>query len=540
MMRTRITLLVLASILYLAYCSQTFDVYRMLQYDRGNSQLGCRRTTLNGPVSHLTSVPAGKIKSNNTSIAYGGESLSFSRSTVIIKLADLLTHNDKSKINSIQTLVSRDDVTGIIIVVPDRESLAKENNEALLKSFSALERSLFLSETPIEKPVYFVFNNAQVEKLCDQIISEKGGDFLPDSHHIIIDASEASPINNILLTNFEATLRGKVQPAPAIAIVAHYDTLSIVPDLTRGLDTNGSGAVALLELARLFQLLYSSASSRGSYDLMFVLTSGGRLNYEGARHWIQKLPHATLDKLSFVLCLESLGSSELTMHVAEKYAEDDVISLLREFTQSAQHHNTKLEFSLKRVDVTSKEIAWEHEVMSRKNIRSATLSRFKKPVSPQISRSSALDVHVDVNILKNNIKMIAEAIANIIYKKESSYTLFKEGLTPSERFIESWLTSFGHFSRSIHEKNQLLITSLKNVLDRLTNQVNVQEFEPRSTTNSIKLYGNTKVKATVYKVKPIWFDLLLWLPIVGYLVLLHVAIVGVSQFKKNLSSLFSK
>ena len=48
-----------------------------------------------------------------------------------------------------------------------------------------------------------------------------------------------------------------------------------------GSDSNGSGVVVLLELARLFSLLYSNPKTRGRYNLLFGLTSGGPYNYNG-------------------------------------------------------------------------------------------------------------------------------------------------------------------------------------------------------------------------------------------------------------------
>lgn len=53
--------------------------------------------------------------------------------------------------------------------------------------------------------------------------------------------------------------------------------------LSVGSDSNGSGIVALLEVARLFSLLYSNPKTRGQYNLLFGLTSGGPYNYNGTR-----------------------------------------------------------------------------------------------------------------------------------------------------------------------------------------------------------------------------------------------------------------
>lgn len=41
--------------------------------------------------------------------------------------------------------------------------------------------------------------------------------------------------------------------------------------------------MALLEVARLFSVLYSNPKTRGKYNLLFALTSGGPYNYEGTQ-----------------------------------------------------------------------------------------------------------------------------------------------------------------------------------------------------------------------------------------------------------------
>lgn len=50
-----------------------------------------------------------------------------------------------------------------------------------------------------------------------------------------------------------------------------------------GSDSNGSGVVALLEIARLFSILYSNPKTQGSYNILFALTSGGPYNYNGTQ-----------------------------------------------------------------------------------------------------------------------------------------------------------------------------------------------------------------------------------------------------------------
>lgn len=56
-----------------------------------------------------------------------------------------------------------------------------------------------------------------------------------------------------------------------------------------GSDSNGSGVVALLEMARLFSILYSNSKTKGNYNLLFGLTSGGPYNYNGTQKVICSL-----------------------------------------------------------------------------------------------------------------------------------------------------------------------------------------------------------------------------------------------------------
>lgn len=43
----------------------------------------------------------------------------------------------------------------------------------------------------------------------------------------------------------------------------------------------------LLELARLFSALYSTGRSRPHYNLVFIATGAGKLNYQGSKKWLE-------------------------------------------------------------------------------------------------------------------------------------------------------------------------------------------------------------------------------------------------------------
>lgn len=79
-----------------------------------------------------------------------------------------------------------------------------------------------------------------------------------------------------------------------------------------GSDSNGSGVVALLEIARLFSRLYSSPKTRGRYNLLFGLTSGGPYNYNGTMKVKLNLPSPKPLQLQELVCCFSFWS--LTYH----------------------------------------------------------------------------------------------------------------------------------------------------------------------------------------------------------------------------------
>lgn len=69
--------------------------------------------------------------------------------------------------------------------------------------------------------------------------------------------------------------------------VSYYDSHSAVPALSAGSDSNGSGVAALLELLAIFQRFYSNSNTRPKYNVIFLLSTGGKFNFQGSRQWVE-------------------------------------------------------------------------------------------------------------------------------------------------------------------------------------------------------------------------------------------------------------
>ena len=153
------------------------------------------------------------------------------------------------------------------------------------------------------------------------IISQE--DLIP----LITPASSGIPKqqHDPIVRNIEGTLRarGEDDSQPTIVVVAHYDTLGAAPSLSYGADSNGSGVIVLLELARMFSRLYKSSKTQPSVNLVFLLSAGGKFNYFGTKKWLESHLDSSssselLSDVKFCLCLDAIGNTHLSSKVENK------------------------------------------------------------------------------------------------------------------------------------------------------------------------------------------------------------------------------
>jgi hypothetical protein len=61
----------------------------------------------------------------------------------------------------------------------------------------------------------------------------------------------------------------------------------VLQALSRGANANAGGVAAVLELMRTLRQMYTTSNSRPQYNIVALLSAGGRVGYLGTRHWVE-------------------------------------------------------------------------------------------------------------------------------------------------------------------------------------------------------------------------------------------------------------
>jgi len=120
---------------------------------------------------------------------------------------------------------------------------------------------------------------------------------LSDRSRAILKKSWGVPDSDtIMATNIIGVLPGRNHDQPAVAIMAHYDTVSASP----GAADDGAGVVAALEIARAIK-----AGAVPERDLVVLLTDAEEVGLEGARGFFERHPLAK--RIGVVINMEARG-----------------------------------------------------------------------------------------------------------------------------------------------------------------------------------------------------------------------------------------
>ncbi|XP_077385973.1 BOS complex subunit ncln-like isoform X3 [Festucalex cinctus] len=507
-----------------AASSYEFTAYRMQQYNLAKQNHGCRGAIV---VAEARAVDEPVL----------------TRRCVIMRVVDFTTKTYSE--------AQRQHAAAILILLP--KNMSSILPEAM-QSFMMSESQALMKESLM--PVYVAPENEQLLYMYEEV--KKAASARTSSVFIrVLRSMVTATAFQILVTNnapikaitdttlvtLEGVLPGAGDDLPTIVITAHYDSYGLAPWLSYGADSNGSGVIILLELARLFQKLYSSPSTRPRYHLMFSLTGGGKHNFLGTKRWIEEnLDHAESsllhENVAFVLCLDTLANGDqLYMHVSRPPKSDTPMYVFIQHLDevvSSRFPWMKTQLVHKKINLVESTVAWEHERYSLRRIPGFTLSHLEDPKSEL--RGSLLDTvsQVDLRKIKRNGIIIAEALARHMYNFSDKslpqdVQLFKGRLD----FHDSRISSLMSFLTSVPRATQLmdkepahilLINSLEHEFKQYLQQVHRHTFRQDRRDPDITFFDQMNQPVVMYRVKPAAFDLFLGGCIMAYLGIVYYAI----------------
>ncbi|KAK8947949.1 hypothetical protein KSP40_PGU002297 [Platanthera guangdongensis] len=533
--------LVLVACVEIGNAATAVNVYRLIQYDIAGAPFGSRLSGLN---HH-----AGSSLSSTTT--------DLSRIVVILPVRELNLALLNDYITRKQAL------GGLLLLLPERfdfkesaEKMTSDDMDAdsLVRS-SMVELEKLLIHTYLPYPVYFAFENGILNAILADVrrIDATGqpASTTNGGYKLVVSTWEPKKVSSPTMTNIQGWLPGLKEDGganqlPTIAIVASYDTFGAAPALSVGSDSNGSGVVAILEIARLFSRLYSNPKTRGRYNLLFGLTSGGPYNYNGTFKWLRSFDQRLRESIDYAICLNSIGSlnNELWVHVSKLPENMYIKQVLEGVSDVARDMGVKIVVKHKKINISDTRVAWEHEQFSRVRVTALTLSGL--PVPPKLlestwglydSRSS-----VDVNAVNRNVKLVAESLAKHIYGQQNrNIEIFAENssLAINPSYVTLWLDLLSRTPRvaPFLQKTDPFISALKKELSDHTVDVH---WHHESLDGMFTFYDSTTATLNIYQVTSVTFDLLLLLVLGSYLILLFCFLVITTRGVDDLINMFRR
>ncbi|XP_022728891.1 nicalin-1-like isoform X1 [Durio zibethinus] len=530
-------LFILVACIELCNAAAAVDVYRLIQYDMSGSPFGSRFAALNHHAASLHFPPGADL----------------SRTVLIIPLRELNITFVREYINQKKPL------GGLLFLLPQVFSFENGGNkqihekEKLKNVLAELEQLLIHANIPY--PVYFAFENDEIDTVLSDI---KKNDAIGQpatattgGYKLVIPTPEPKKVASPTITNIQGWLSGlkgdvDANQLPTIAVVASYDTFGAAPALSLGSDSNGSGIVALLEVARLFSLLYSNPRTRGRYNLLFGLTSGGPYNYNGTQKWLRSFDQRLRESIDYAICLNSIGSwdNELWIHVSKPPENAYIKQIFEGFSNVAEELDLKVGLKHKKINISNPRVAWEHEQFSRLRVTAATLSEIS--VAPELLEGTGglFDSRQFVNetAIIRGVKLVAESLARHIYGHQGkNVQIFADdsSLAVNPSYVQSWLDLLSRTPRvaPFISKNDPFVMALKKELADHTDEVTVQN---EILEGIFTFYDSTHTRLNIYQVASVTFDLLLLLVLGSYLIVLFSFLVITTRGLDDLISLFRR
>lgn len=506
-----------------------FTVYRMQQYDLQSKTYGCRNSLVNMEARTLFS------------------SSSLARKCVVAHAKDLTYERYMDAVER--------SMGALLIILPANNTSAEG-----IARFVALEKELLEEQTNV--PIYFAHGDENLESLVYDVQkstsddAESAAEALLNSvtsvgYQLVTSGGQGKPQLDHTVVNIQGYLPGlgKEDELPTIAIVAHYDSYGIAPYLSYGANSDASGVVAVLELARILSKLYSNSRTHPRHNILFLLSGGGKFNYQGSKKWIEDAldnPSSSsetisnlLSNVNVVLCLDSLASNsgQLHMHVSKPPKEGththNLYSQIQKVSDLEENNNTTMVH--KKIRLSADMLAWEHERYSMRRLPAVTLSSLHS--HDESVRSSVMDQRdtVDDETLMQNIRVISEAIMRYVYSvtPESEARISTGEYGVHREYVSAWLDYLASQPRpeqDMHEKHPV-VTSLESAMQKHLKVVQKIPFTADKRDPEFVLYDGLQRKMSASMVRSAVFDLYLSVIIASYVTAVYFMVLKFSYIR---------
>ncbi|XP_071168410.1 BOS complex subunit ncln-like [Mytilus edulis] len=496
-----------------------FSAFRMQQYDLHGTHHGCQAAQVNMEARPI-------------------DAKMITRRCIVTKMKEFTMAKYRDLI--------QENAGALLIILPRNLTSLSEDDRQHLQT---VEKDL-AEEGSVSIPVYFAEETDELLQVYDAIQLGNTGDQAASALEALMSGASANGFQMVVggpqskslpdfqITNIQGHLSGFgiEEQLPTIAVVAHYDAFGVAPGMSVGADSNGSGVIALLELARLFSKLYTNSRTHAKYNLIFLLSGGGKFNYQGTKRWIEdnieNQESSLLTDVAYVLCLDSLGRSDnLFLHVSKPPKEGTAgHTLLQNIEEVSKSFFEEVKFKMnhKKINLAEDMLAWEHERFSIKRLPAFTMSSLESHKNPD--RTSILDKRdsVEVSKLTRNIQILAEALAKHVYNltSQGNLRLFSEGLEVQKDLVSAWLTQLTAKSRATQllHKDHHLLSTLEETMNRYLKDVKRSTLKADKRDPEFIFYDGSQYVMSAYNVKPAIFDLFLAAGIVAYLGIVYLVV----------------
>lgn len=296
-----------------------------------------------------------------------------------------------------------------------------------MRNWNQLELYLIKNES-INFPIYFTVENDQLKDLYNEIkANDNDSKFSPSGLvNIYIHSKEPAEIKDIELSVLQSFLPGQKsdQQTPSILISTYWDTFSTVPSQAYGCNESGVGLLTILSTMKYFSALYSSPSTIGRYNILFLISSGAKLDFEGTHQWLDMaLTDEIRNSIEYTICLDSLSNTnDLFLHVSRPKKDPKAQKLYDIFTETSKKYGINFEVIQKKINISESTVLWEHELFARRKLLSVTLSSIKER-NDHFQNIGLFDDynHIKHDIVTRNIKYFIHTLSKIVYDFEENY-----------------------------------------------------------------------------------------------------------------------